>query len=100
MRVNPPSLLTAPSRRGWWVASPLSNQAYRALDLTTAPPLTARALEMAELLVVTTALLAFWRWSGVRAGLSWRPSPVQLGVAGLLVLPLLGAYRGGGSSAR
>jgi len=76
----------------------LSNQAYRALDLTAAPPLTARALEMAELLVVVTALLAFWRWSGVRAGLSWRPSPVQLGVAGLLVFAFLGAYRGEDSS--
>jgi len=72
----------------------LSNQAYRALDLTGAPPLTARALEMAELLVVATALLAFWRWSGVRGGLSWRPSPIQLGVAGLLVFAFLGAYRG------
>ncbi|HLA19135.1 MAG TPA: hypothetical protein VJ253_07425 [Dehalococcoidia bacterium] len=76
----------------------LSNQAYRALDLTAAPPLTARALEMAELLVVTTALLAFWRWSGVRAGLSWRPSPVQVAVAGLLVFAFLGAYRGEDSS--
>jgi len=76
----------------------LSNQAYRALDLTAAPPLTARALEMAELLVVTAALLAFWRWSGVRAGQGWRPSPVQLGVAGLLVFAFLGAYRGEDSS--
>ncbi|MDO8611318.1 MAG: hypothetical protein Q7R32_00650, partial [Dehalococcoidia bacterium] len=76
----------------------LSNQAYRALDLTTAPPQTARALEMAELLVVATALLAFWRWSGVRAGLNWRPSPVQLGVAGLLIFAFLGAYRGEDSS--
>jgi len=76
----------------------LSNQAYRALDLTAAPPATTRALEMAELLVVATALLAFWRWSGVRAGLSWRPSPVQLGVAGLLVFAFLGAYRGEDSS--
>jgi len=76
----------------------LSNQAYRALELTAAPPLTARALEIAELMVVATALLAFWRWSGVRAGLSWRPSPVQLGVAGLLVFAFLGAYRGEDSS--
>jgi len=76
----------------------LSNQAYRALDLTAAPPLTTRALEIAELMVVATALLAFWRWSGVRAGLRWRPSPLQLGVAGLLVFAFLGAYRGEDSS--
>jgi len=76
----------------------LSNQAYRALDLTVAPPLTTRALEIAELLVVATALLAFWRWSGARSGLRWRPSPVQLGVAGLLVFAFLGAYRGEDSS--
>jgi hypothetical protein len=76
----------------------LSNQAYRALDVTAAPPLTARSLEVAEFLVVATALLAFWRWSGVRGGLRWRPSPVQLGVAGLLVFAFLGAYRGEDSS--
>ena len=76
----------------------LSNQAYRALDLPVAPPATARALEVAELLVVATALLAFWRWSGVRAGLRWHPSPVQVAVAGLLVFAFLGAYRGEDSS--
>ncbi|HEU5319207.1 MAG TPA: hypothetical protein VFX28_00295, partial [Methylomirabilota bacterium] len=69
----------------------LSNQAYRVLDMTSVPPLTSRALEAAEALVVAAAVIAFWCWSGVRRGLTWRPSPLQLGAAALLVTVFLGA---------
>lgn len=76
----------------------LANQAYRALGLTAAPPGATRALEAAELLVVITAFVTFWAWSGVREGLRWRPSPLQMGAAALLIVAFVGAYRGEDSS--
>jgi hypothetical protein len=77
----------------------LANQAYSALGLTTTPSGTTRALELAELLVVVNALVVFWAWSGVRRGLQWRPSRLQVGAALLLTLAFVGAYRGEDSSA-
>ncbi|MEE8369327.1 MAG: hypothetical protein V3S00_01005 [Dehalococcoidia bacterium] len=76
----------------------LANQAYSALGLTTAPAMTTRALELAELLVVVNAFVVFWAWSGVRRGLQWRPSRMQLGVALLLMVMFLSAHRGADSS--
>ncbi len=72
----------------------LANQAYRALGIAASPPGTARALEVAEAMVVANAFLVFWVWSGVRRGLLWRPSPAQ-GLAALLAVAVfIAAYRG------
>ncbi len=76
----------------------LANQAYGALGLTASPAGTARALELAELLVLINAFVVFWAWSGVRQGLHWRPSRLQAGTAGLLIVAVMGAYRGEDSS--
>ncbi len=76
----------------------LANQAYRVLGLTTVPPGTTRALELAELLVVVNAFAVFWAWSGIRRGLHWRPSRLQVGVALFLIVAFVGAYRGEDSS--
>lgn len=76
----------------------LAYQGYRALDIGAQPPGTTRALELAELLVLANAFLLFWAWSGVRAGLRWRPWWPQVVVGGLLIVVFLGAYRGEESS--
>lgn len=72
----------------------LAAQAYQVAGLNSSPPVTMPALEVAEVLVLVNAFLIFWGWSGVRLRRGARPTPLQLGVAGLLVLIFLGSYYG------
>jgi hypothetical protein len=72
----------------------LASQAYQVMGLTSDPPGSMSALEVAEALVLLNAFLIFWGWSGVRLRSKARPTLLQLGVAGLLVVLFLGSYYG------
>ena len=72
----------------------LAAQAYQVMGLTSDPPGSMPALEVAEALVLVNAFLIFWGWSGVRLRSEARPTLLQIGVAGLLVILFLGSYYG------
>lgn len=72
----------------------LAAQAYQVMGLTSNPPASMPALEVAEALVLMNAFLIFWGWSGVRLRPEARPTLLQLSVAGLLVVLFLGSYYG------
>lgn len=72
----------------------LAAEAYQVMGLTSSPPGTMPALEVAEALVLVNAFLIFWGWSGMRLRSEARPTLLQIGVAGLLVILFLGSYYG------
>ena len=72
----------------------LAAQAYQVMGLTADPPAGMPALEAAEALVLLNAFLIFWGWSGVRLRPDARPTLLQLGVAGLLIVLFVGSYYG------
>ncbi len=72
----------------------LAAQAYQAQGLTSDPPASIPLLEVAEALVLLNAFVIFWAWSGVRWRRDARPAPLQLGVAGLLIILFVGSYYG------
>ena len=72
----------------------LAAQAYQVMGLTSDPPGSMPALEVAEALVLVNAFLIFWGWSGVRLRSAARPTLLQVSVAGLLLILFLGSYYG------
>ncbi len=72
----------------------LAIEAYQSLAISSNPPASIAALEIAEALVLLNAFLVFCVWSGVRLRPGAGPTRLQLVTAGVLIVLFLGSYYG------